>query len=91
MLIEICTGSNPGLSQIMLKEILMECKESGNLTSDQQFVPTALDFTKTFLNMFPIIEEFPQWEDHFNKSWDAQKDIVKLDLIVVTTPARLYK
>ena len=65
-IIMICTGSNPGVSQLMLKEI-MTCnkKYSGELTP--------LDFSRTYPTSFPLMSK-RKWEEHFEKEWDAQKD-----------------
>ena len=67
MLIEICTDSNPGVSQIMLKEVLSRIP---NLEPDYQVMPT--DFVRVYATEFPLMKN-PKWEEYFSKLWDAQK------------------
>ena len=69
MLIEICTGSNPGISQIMLKSIMEKIPDI-----QPNHVITPEDFSRAYVTEFPIIEESTKWEDHFRKLWDSQKD-----------------
>lgn len=69
MLIEMCTGGNPGVSQLMLKEIMSRVP---NLQPDYEITP--MDFSLTYPSSFPIMSENPKWEEHFSKMWDAQKD-----------------
>ena len=67
MLSEICTDSNPGVSQIMLKEVLSRIS---SLELDYQVMP--MDFVRVYATEFPLMRN-PKWEEHFRKLWDAQK------------------
>ena len=63
MLIEICTESNPGISQLMLKEILMKVKSRGkSFCPDEEYVITPEDFSWTYPNEFPVINNSPSPE-----------------------------
>ena len=70
LLIDVCTGSNPGMSQIVLKELLESIVANKGLI-EKNYVITPDDFTIAF-ETFPIIddENRKEWE----KKWDAQKD-----------------
>lgn len=65
MLIELCTDSNPGYSQVMLKEIIGK-----NAVRDK--VLSGVDFAMAYPMAFPILEK--GFSDYFEKLWDAQKD-----------------
>lgn len=67
MIIEICTGSNPGVSQVMLHEIMSKIT---SLTEGYLITPN--DFTRVYPNDFPCIDN-PKWDDHFAKLWESQK------------------
>lgn len=69
ILIELCTGGNPGVSQVMLKEIMSKVP---NLTSGHEITPE--DFVRVYGSEFPVMENSPKWEEHFSKLWDAQKN-----------------
>ena len=67
MIIEVCTGGNPGISQLMLKEIIgKNCPKDKVLTHE--------DFVRAFTMEFPVISVYPKWEKHFSGAWDKQKD-----------------
>lgn len=68
ILIELCTGGNPGVSQVMLKEIMSKVP---NLTPEYEIKPE--DFARVYSIEFPVMENSPEWEEHFSKLWDAQK------------------
>ena len=59
MLIEICTESNPGISQLMLKEILTKVKSRKKLNPDVEYVITPDDFSLTYPNEFPVMDNSP--------------------------------
>ena len=65
-IIEMCTNYNPGVSQVMLKEILSNIKDL-----KQNYSITTEDFSRTY-EEFPIVDN-PKWESHFNELWDKQK------------------
>ncbi len=67
-IIELCTQSNPGVSQVMLKEILAAIP---NLQPGHKVTPE--DFNRVYTADFPTMEN-PRWEKHFEKLWDAQKN-----------------
>lgn len=71
MLIEICTQNNPGISQLMLKEILM--KVEGRLSQDKEYEVNPFDFSRVYPDRFPIVSEFQDVEERFHSMWDGQK------------------
>lgn len=89
MLIEICTDSNPGISQLILKRVLLHSK-CKSIPEGQMYEVTPTDFSLTFPEEFPIVnttsdEESvppfmryqrvnPKWEEIFHEEWDAQKN-----------------
>lgn len=68
VLIELCTEGNPGIAQLMLKEVLSRIP---NLKPDYTIQST--DFARVYCVDFPIVE-IPQWREYFEKLWGAQKD-----------------
>lgn len=72
MLIEICTQNNPGISQLMLKEILM--KVEGHLSQDKEYEVNPFDFSRAYPDRFPIVSEFQDVEEKFHSMWDGQKN-----------------
>ena len=68
ILIELCTQGNPGVSQVMLKEILSAIP---NLQPGHEVKPD--DFSRVYTADFPSMES-PRWEQHFQELWDAQKN-----------------
>ena len=66
-IIEVCTNCNPGLSQVMLKEIL---DNVNNLT--EGYCITTDDFIRVYHNEFPVVD-IDEWNEHFKKLWDKQK------------------
>lgn len=68
ILIELCTQGNPGVSQVMLKEVLSAVP---NLQSGYEVKPS--DFSRVYMAEFPSMES-PRWEKHFQELWDAQKN-----------------
>lgn len=66
MIIELCTDSNPGMAQIMLKKIL-----GNNRPIDSTIMPE--DFVAVFPTEFPILALFPRWEKEFEEEWLKQK------------------
>lgn len=70
LIIDVCTGSNPGLSQIVLKELLESIVAHKGLIG-KHYLITPTDFSDAF-EKFPIIDDSnrEEWE----KKWDAQKD-----------------
>ena len=67
MMIEICTEGNPGVSQLMLKEIINTCYLKAGDTVDFD------KFVRTYPMQFPLITN-PDICSKYDKMWDAQKD-----------------
>ena len=68
IIIELCTGSNPGVSQVMLKEVM---KHIPDLAPDHEITP--MDFSLTYFNDFPDMTTNPKWSEDFSRLWDEQK------------------
>lgn len=66
-LIELTTGSNPGMSLIMLHEIMRNIPD---LKSNHEILPE--DFIRVYTNEFPDVR-LPKWNEHFTNIWDQQK------------------
>lgn len=71
-IIEICTDGNPGVSQLILKEVLEKAKERCNGSIPEGYTIQTWDFSLTFPNSFPILEK-PEIYQEYKKKWDAQK------------------
>lgn len=71
-IITICTNSNPGQSQILLKYLLDNIKSRIGAIPEG-YVVTADDFTHAFTMRFPILHEFDDLNEKFRKLWDGQK------------------
>jgi hypothetical protein len=71
-IITICTNSNPGQSQIVLKYLLDDIKKRKG-PIPKGYVVTTEDFTFAFPTRFPILHEFKDLNEQFQKLWDAQK------------------
>jgi hypothetical protein len=71
MLIDICIDSNPGLFQVVLKEILVNARSDGK-PLPSKYVITPYDYLTTFDYKHPIIE-IAEYKHKFEDLWDAQK------------------
>lgn len=71
-IITICTNSNPGQSQVLLKYLLEDIKKRKG-PIPKGYVITANDFTHAFSTRFPVLHEFDDLNEKFQKMWDAQK------------------
>lgn len=71
-IIDVCTNSNPGQSQILIKYLLENIK-SRKGPIPKGYVVTAEDFAFTFQRRFPILHEYSDLNEKFQKLWDAQK------------------
>lgn len=69
ILIELCTSSNPGISQVMLKEIMSHIPDL-----EPGYEIESSDFTRVYPSNYPIMDDNPKWEKHFEELWLAQKD-----------------
>lgn len=67
MIIETCTQSNPGVSQLLLKKVLAQ---RSNVDSDNVVTPTM--FALAFGESFPVMSDHT-WEKRLHDEWDAQK------------------
>lgn len=67
MLIEIATNSNPGVSQVMLHEILMSIRDL-----KEGYTIQPMDFARKYPDRFLMMDN-PEDEEYFRKLWDAQK------------------
>ncbi len=73
MLLSLCTNENPGQTQILLKELLLDIKsKKGPIPTG--YVISYNDFTNCFQTSFPILE-IPELNDKYHKLWDDQKYI----------------
>lgn len=71
VIIDICTNSNPGVSQIILKEILESVvKRKGKIKNGQAI--TSTDFSLCFAKGYPILE-IESINKEYMKKWDNQK------------------
>ena len=71
-IITVCTNSNPGQSQILLKYLLDNIKERKGLIK-KGYIVTSDDFTHAFMTRFPILHEFQDLNEKFRKLWEGQK------------------
>ena len=71
MIVSLCTDNNPGISQIIIKELLSDIKEKqGNIP--EGYIITSSDFVNCFPENFPILD-IPEVYDKYIKLWDGQK------------------
>lgn len=66
-IIMVCTNGNPGLSQIILKEILMDIPDLA-----PGYVITMNDFARTYGDKYPLIE-YEDIKRDLETKWDRQK------------------
>ena len=68
VLIDLCTGSNPGMSFMMLSEILEKIPDLkyGHLIQPD-------DFVRVYGSKFPILSMYSDISDRLEKKWDMQK------------------
>lgn len=71
-IITICTNSNPGQGQILLKYILDDIKNRKG-PIPKGYVVKSEDFVNAFESKFPILHQFKALNTKFQKLWDAQK------------------
>lgn len=66
-IIEVCTNGNPGISQLMLRDIIGDSRKKGStLTPD--------DFARVYPISFPVVEDGNEWDKYFSKKWEEQKN-----------------
>lgn len=71
MILDLCTESNPGVTQVILKELLEDIKKrKGPIPSG--YVIDALDFSFCFPAQFPILS-VPEIYNKYLEKWDGQK------------------
>ena len=71
-IITTCTNSNPGQSQVLLKYLLEDIKKRKG-PIPKGYVITADDFSFAFQTRFPILHEYKDLNEKFQKMWNAQK------------------
>lgn len=71
IILYICTESNPGQVQIILKELLESIKERKG-PIQPGYAVSSEDFSHCFATSFPIIS-IPHMEKKYRKLWDGQK------------------
>lgn len=71
LMLDLMTDSNPGQSQIILKELLNDIVKHNGLIKPG-YIITSDDFAHCFPSSFPITE-IPKINDKYRKLWDAQK------------------
>ena len=71
VMIDLCCNSNPGISQLMLKDILLSIKNRKGPVP-KGYVITTDDFSLCYPNRFPVIE-YPDINKKFEEMWDSQK------------------
>ena len=71
-ILTLCTNSNPGQSQLLLKYLLDNIKNRKG-PIPKGYVITADDFTHAFTMRFPILHEFDDLNKKFEKLWNEQK------------------
>ena len=70
LILNICTDSNPGQFQIILKDLLNNIKQEKGLIKPG-YIITSEDFAEHFIS-FPIIEDENIYHK-YEKLWDGQK------------------
>lgn len=74
VIIDICTEGNPGLSQVILKDLLSNIANKFNERKiPSGYVIKTNDFSKCFPTEFPIIS-ISNIYDKYIKMWDGQKN-----------------
>jgi hypothetical protein len=68
----MCTNSNPGQSQIILKYLLDNIKNRKGPIS-KGYIITTDDFVNAFSSRFPILHQYEDLNEKFQKLWDEQK------------------
>ena len=67
VVIELCAEGNPGIAQLMLKQLIGKDR-----APETSITPT--DFVREYQAAFPIVEQDNEWNHKFYKLWEAQKD-----------------
>lgn len=70
-ILSTCTEENPGMSQIILKDLLLNIKDRRG-PIPEGYVITAMDFGMCFMHSFPIMD-IKSIEEKYEKLWDGQK------------------
>jgi hypothetical protein len=73
-ILTVCTNSNPGQSQILLKYLLNDIKQRKG-PIPEGYVITVEDFAFAFQTRFPILHEYKDLYKKFEKLWDEQKKV----------------
>lgn len=71
VILSLCTNDNPGISQVMLKELLLNIKKNKG-PIPEGYVIGQMDFATTFPYSFPLIDD-PDIYKKYEKLWDEQK------------------
>lgn len=72
MILDICCLGNPGVIQLMTKELLMDIKTRQGGSIPKGYVVTADDFVNAYGDAFPLLS-LPATEEKYHKLWEAQK------------------
>lgn len=67
-LIDLCTDSNPGVSQIILSEIIEKA-----FIDQLPYTLTPDDFVRAFPTRFPVFRQYEDLLPEYERKWDAQK------------------
>jgi hypothetical protein len=76
LILDMCTESNPGQTQIILKDLLESIKKHSGKPIPKGYTVSSMDFSLCFPNSFPITE-IDYINDKYMKMWDGQKREVK--------------
>ena len=72
IILDICCLGNPGVIQLMTKELLMDIKANQGGSIPKGYVVTGEDFASLHGDAYPILA-LPENEEKYRKLWDAQK------------------
>lgn len=72
VILMIGLDGNPGITQVVLKDLLISISERLGHKVPRGYIITPIDFAKAFPTNFPIID-IPSVADEYNKKWDEQK------------------